>query len=125
VVFRSLQPDDRARGEPRVVKADAQEVEAEFRGVFSSMESAFQNIFELLSYTSTMIFFRPEDFQYPVMISLSMVFASNFCYTIYVRKRRGHLLHPEKLCGCGKREDRSDYIPLTEGPGGQASPLLP
>ncbi|BEJ11544.1 hypothetical protein CspHIS471_0200040 [Cutaneotrichosporon sp. HIS471] len=89
------------------------EVEAEFRGVFSSMESAFQNAFELLSYTSTMIFFRPGDFKYPVMISLSMVFASNFCYSVYVRRRRGHLLHPEKLCGCGKRgEAHGTYIAL-------------
>ncbi|BEI88643.1 uncharacterized protein CcaverHIS019_0200050 [Cutaneotrichosporon cavernicola] len=90
-----------------------EQVEAEFRGVFSSMESAVQHVFELLSYTSTMIFFRPEDFKYPAMISLSMVFASNFCYSVYVRRRRGHFFHPEKLCGCGRRgEAHGTYIAL-------------
>lgn len=87
---------------------DIQEVEAQFRGVFSSMESAFQNLFELLLYGSTIVFSRPDQFKYPTLISLLMVVASNFCYTIYVRKRRGHLLHPEKLCGCGLR-DRHGY----------------
>ncbi|CAK9783110.1 hypothetical protein CC85DRAFT_284138 [Cutaneotrichosporon oleaginosum] len=91
------------------------DVEAESRGVFSSMESAFQNAFELLSYASTIVFFRPEQFKYPTMISLMMVFGSNFCYSIYVRRRRGHLFHPEKLCGCVKRDEFHPYVALPDG----------
>lgn len=88
-----------------LISLTPQEVEPEFRGVFSSMESAFQNVFELLLFGSTIIFSRPNQFKYPALMSVLMVFASNFCYTIYVRRRRGHLLHPEKLCGsCIKRE---------------------
>ncbi|KAK9792193.1 putative Ferroporti-1 [Seiridium cardinale] len=42
------------------------EVEADYRGTFSTVEAAFQNLFELFSYVTTIIFSRPDQFQWPV-----------------------------------------------------------
>ncbi|KAK9424218.1 putative Ferroporti-1 [Seiridium unicorne] len=42
------------------------EVEADHRGTFSTVEAAFQNLFELFSYVTTIIFSRPDQFQWPV-----------------------------------------------------------
>ncbi|KAH8686274.1 iron transporter [Ilyonectria robusta] len=74
-----------------------EEVEAESRGSFSSVEAAWQNAFELLSYFSTIVFFRPSQFFWPSFISGTAVTTASFAYTIYVYRRRGHLLHLEKL----------------------------
>jgi iron-regulated transporter 1 len=63
------------------------------RGAFSSTEASIQNLFELLSYLTTIIFSRPENFQYPVFVSASAVMAAGAIYAVFVRKRRGHLLH--------------------------------
>ena len=70
-----------------------QEVESDSRGAFSTVEASAQNFFELFSYASTIIFSRPDQFQWPVLISASAVVAAGGLYTAYVRKRRGHLLH--------------------------------
>ncbi|KAK8014145.1 Ferroporti-1 [Apiospora arundinis] len=93
------------------------DVEADIRGVFSSVEAAWQNGFELLSYALTMVFFRPEQFMIPALISIGAVAAASCCYTVFVYIRRGHLLHPEKLagaCGCWtvkeSRERLLDHI---------------
>ncbi|KAG6830995.1 hypothetical protein H0H92_013467 [Tricholoma furcatifolium] len=45
-----------------------EEVEPEFRGTFSSIEASVQNFFSLGSYASTMVFSRPEQFRYPVVL---------------------------------------------------------
>ncbi|KAH7125875.1 iron transporter [Dactylonectria macrodidyma] len=74
-----------------------EEVEAESRGSFSSVEAAWQNAFELLSYFSTIVFFRPSQFFWPSMISCTAVTTASFAYTFYVYLRRGHLLHLEKI----------------------------
>ncbi|ODN74781.1 hypothetical protein L202_07101 [Cryptococcus amylolentus CBS 6039] len=83
-----------------------EEVEPEVRGIFSSIESAWQNAFELLSYTSTIIFFRPDQFHYPVWLSVGAVATAVLLFSNFVWHRRGHLLHPEKMagiCGCHER----------------------
>ncbi|PNS19937.1 hypothetical protein CAC42_7904 [Sphaceloma murrayae] len=46
-----------------------EEVEAEGRGRFSSIEASFQNLFELFAFATTIIFSRPEQFKYPAAIS--------------------------------------------------------
>ncbi|RSM15094.1 hypothetical protein CDV31_005175 [Fusarium ambrosium] len=74
-------------------------VEAESRGAFSSVEAAWQNAFELLSYASTILFYRPNEFKWPSLLSLAAVTAASVAYTIYVYRRRGHLLHLELLTG--------------------------
>ncbi|GKT66957.1 iron-regulated transporter [Colletotrichum tofieldiae] len=73
------------------------EVEAENRGRFSTIEAAWQNAFELLSYVSTIIFFRPAKFNWPALISVMAVSSASLAYTTYVGRKRGHLIHFEKL----------------------------
>ncbi|TFB00929.1 Solute carrier family 40 member 1 [Trichoderma ghanense] len=70
-----------------------EEVEAEHRGVFSSVEAAFQNGFELLAYASTIAFSRPQEFKWPSLISALAVASASGAYATFVRLRRGHLLH--------------------------------
>ncbi|KAJ3994737.1 iron-regulated transporter [Lentinula boryana] len=69
------------------------EVEAEIRGSFSSVEAVWQNMFELCAFTSTIIFSKPEQFRWPVMMSLLAVSLAGMLYASFVRLRRGHLLH--------------------------------
>ena len=70
-----------------------QEVEASHRGTFSTVEAAFQNLAELLSFATTMIFARPDQFKWPTLISAVSVYAAGGLYTLFVRRRRGHLFH--------------------------------
>ncbi len=81
-----------------------QEVEVDHRGTFSTAEAAFQNLFEILSYTTTVIFSRPDQFQWPVIISVIAVYLAGGLYTSFVRKRRGHLFHAP-ACACPKPDD--------------------
>ena len=62
---------------------------------------ALQNVFELLSFASTIVFPRPSQFRVPVVISFGAIVVSACCFAGYVRKERGHLLHMSK---CIKRE---------------------
>ncbi|RMZ92510.1 hypothetical protein DV736_g253, partial [Chaetothyriales sp. CBS 134916] len=60
-----------------------EEVEPPHRGAFSSVEAAFQNAFELLSYACTVYFARPTQFRWPALISLVAVYTAgavhSFC----------------------------------------------
>ena len=73
------------------------QVSHEHRGAFSTMEASFQNLFELLSYVTTIIFSRPDQFKWPTIISTAAVYAAGGLYTYYVRRQRGHLLHFDNL----------------------------
>jgi solute carrier family 40 (iron-regulated transporter), member 1 len=73
-----------------------QEVEADLRGSFSSQEFAFQNIFEMLAFASTVVFAKPEQFKYPATISAGAVGLAGILYAAFVRMRRGHLVHLSK-----------------------------
>ena len=84
-------------------------------GSFSTMESALQNVFELLSYASTIVWSQPEQFRYPVVMSCCAVACAAILYAQYVRQRRGHLLHlgpcmdvkMEELSNSDDQSDRS------------------
>jgi len=67
---------------------------------------ALQNVFELLSFATTIIFPRPEQFKYPVLISYGAIVLAVICFAGYVRKERGHLLHLSKLCYGGDKMQR-------------------
>jgi len=84
-----------------LVQEDAPEAS---RGSFSAIEMSLQNFFELLSFATTMIFYRPEDFKYPVYISAGAVALSAACFAGFVRQKRGHLLHTSK---CLRRMGKS------------------
>ncbi|TQW12191.1 iron-regulated transporter [Cordyceps javanica] len=64
------------------------------RGAFSSVEASFQNLFELLSFATTIVFSRPEQFHWPLVISIAAVYIAGGLYAFFVRHRRGHLFHP-------------------------------
>lgn len=83
-----------------------EEVEPELRGTFSSQEFAFQNTFEMLSFASTIVFARPEQFKYPATISAAAVAVAGVLYAAFVRMRRGHLVH---LSNCMDRNHRKKH----------------
>jgi iron-regulated transporter 1 len=80
------------------------EVEADVRGTFSSLEASCQNIFEMLAFLSTVIFPQPEQFKIPAAISAGAVASAALLFAYFVRKRRGHLLHASR---CLKRYQNS------------------
>merc|ERR1712000_300326 len=86
-----------------------EEVEADIRGAISSVEAVWQNAFELISYASTIVFSRPEQFKWPALISVVAVTMASSAYTLYVRVKRGHLIHLDmvmKLVGSKKGKQR-------------------
>ncbi|CAK4031549.1 Ferriportin iron efflux transporter [Lecanosticta acicola] len=80
-----------------------EEVESEHRGTFSSQEFALQNIFEMLAFASTIMFPRPDQFRYPATISAAAVTLAGVLYALFVRSRRGHLVH---FSSCADRHGR-------------------
>ncbi|KDN70432.1 putative iron transporter [Colletotrichum sublineola] len=74
-----------------------EEVEAESRGRFSTIEAAWQSVFEILSYLTTIVFFRPAQFKWPASVSVMAVTSASLAYTTYVARKRGHLIHYEKF----------------------------
>ncbi|KAE8320794.1 Ferroporti-1 [Aspergillus sergii] len=71
-------------------------VEAENRGNFSSIEAAWQNAFEIGSFISTIVFSRPDQFEWPALISVIATCLAGILYTVFVRMQRGHLIHVPK-----------------------------
>lgn len=65
------------------------------------MEASWQNVFELCSYTMTIVLSSPDQFKWPASTSVLAAMAAWALYTRFVVARRGHLLHwpaclPEK-----------------------------
>ncbi|KAH6642848.1 hypothetical protein C7974DRAFT_386263 [Boeremia exigua] len=94
-----------------LVQEDAPEAT---RGSFSAIEMSLQNFFELLSFATTMIFYRPEDFKYPVYISAGAVALSAACFAAFVRQKRGHLLHTSKCLKRAGKSGRYQILPTIE-----------
>ena len=101
-----------------------QEVEAGARGSFSSAEVSLQNLFELGSYATTVGFSRPNQFRYPALMSAVAVQVAAMLFALFVRQRRGHLLH---VSNCVKKQKRQPTDWEEEGQDrrtGGAIPLL-
>ncbi|KAI7720498.1 putative Ferriportin iron efflux transporter [Hortaea werneckii] len=92
-----------------------EEVEPEMRGTFSSQEFALQNAFEMLAFLSTIVFPRPEQFKYPAAISAFAVATACVLYAIFVRARRGHLLHLSK-CMDSTHRKKAHWTALEHDP---------
>lgn len=88
-----------------------QAVESDQRGSFSAMEASVQSTFELLSFASTAIFARPDQFKIPAAISAAAVVLAGLMYAFFVRQRRGHLFHASK---CMQRKGRPTWQPLAQ-----------
>jgi len=80
---------------------NVQEVEPENRGAFSSTEASWHNTFELLSYATTIFFSRPEQFQWPVLMSFIAVFTSCNLFAAFVKVRA--------KCFGGKWDERVEF----------------
>ncbi|KAF1971671.1 hypothetical protein BU23DRAFT_569829 [Bimuria novae-zelandiae CBS 107.79] len=76
-----------------LVQEDAPEAT---RGSFSAIEASLQNLFELCSFATTMVWAKPEEFKWPVWVSGSVVAVSAACFAAFVRGKRGHLLHTSR-----------------------------
>ncbi|KAF2638274.1 iron transporter [Massarina eburnea CBS 473.64] len=83
------------------------------RGSFSAIEASVQSFFELLSYATTMVFAKPEQFKYPVYISAGAISISAICFASFVRQKRGHLLHTSR-CLERKAKGRYEILPTIE-----------
>lgn len=84
-----------------------QTVEEHVRARFSATEMALQNILGMLSLASIIVFSRPEQLQYAVMISSGAVAVAAVCFVAYMRKEREHLLHQSKCLGGEKAACRA------------------
>lgn len=91
-----------------------QEIEPEHRGSFSSVEASLQNAFEMCSFVATAIFYRPEQFRWPLLSSYAAVLTAAILYSAFVRSRRGHLLHLSDCIHTKRRQlpRRSEYSSL-------------
>lgn len=84
-----------------------QDVEPSHRGSFSAVEAAWQNVFEICSFISTIIFSRPEQFKYPTLLSVIAVVIAGALYTTFVYLRRGHLVHLPHFSWSSEAKQRS------------------
>ncbi|KAF4200185.1 hypothetical protein CNMCM8927_003821 [Aspergillus lentulus] len=77
-------------------------VEEDARGRFSSTEMGVQNVFEMLSFATTIVFPLPEQFRYPVFISYGAIALAGICFATYAPPRARGLGRsgPRRRSGC-------------------------
>ncbi|KAL2177185.1 Ferroporti-1 [Thermothelomyces heterothallicus CBS 202.75] len=75
------------------------EVQGDRRGIFSTIETSFQNVFDMLAWALTIIWPKPASFQWPVLISFAAVYIAGGLYASFLRRRRGHFLHAPSCLG--------------------------
>ncbi|GIJ99804.1 hypothetical protein Aspvir_003807 [Aspergillus viridinutans] len=77
-------------------------VEEDARGRFSSTEMGVQNVFEMLSFATTIVFPLPEQFKYPVFISYGAIALAAICFAAYAppRARGQGRSGPRRRSGC-------------------------
>lgn len=89
-----------------LVQEDAPEAS---RGSFSAVEASLQNLFELCSFATTMVWAKPGDFKWPVRVSGMVVAVAAMCFAAFVRGKRGHLLHTSRCLE--KRSGKYSVLP--------------
>ncbi|KAF7166419.1 hypothetical protein CNMCM6106_002216 [Aspergillus hiratsukae] len=77
-------------------------IEEDARGRFSSTEMGVQNVFEMLSFATTIVFPLPEQFKYPVFISYGAIALAAICFAAYAPPRARGLGRsgPRRRSGC-------------------------
>ena len=75
------------------------------------MEASIQNTFELGSYAMTVMFAKPAEFKYPVVVSAVAVSLAAGLFAGFVRRRRGHIVHTPACFGMMsvKRRAEEEY----------------
>lgn len=82
-------------------------VPATSRSTFSGVENSLVSFFELGNYVAALALSKPEHFRWLAAGSVGVVAVSTVAYAVWVRGRRGHLVHWERVgakCGCGRKE---------------------
>ncbi|KAI5862711.1 hypothetical protein GGS23DRAFT_571444 [Durotheca rogersii] len=74
-------------------------VPARQRSLFAGAEASVVNVFELLGAGAAIAFPHPGQYRGLALASLASVLAAWLMYAAWVRRRRGHLVHWEKLAG--------------------------
>lgn len=69
----------------------------ETRGHRTALQISLQNMAELAKYGLTIGLSAPSQFRYVALVSVLAVLAGALCYSAYVRRERGHLLHLDRL----------------------------
>ncbi|EGZ73985.1 hypothetical protein NEUTE2DRAFT_166054 [Neurospora tetrasperma FGSC 2509] len=62
------------------------EVEDDRRGIFSSVEASFQNLFDMFAWALTIIWPNPNSFQWPIVISVTAVYAAGGLFAHFLRR---------------------------------------
>lgn len=83
-----------------------EEVNEQSRGAFSTVEASLQNLLELFSYVTTIIFSKADQFQWPTIISIIAVYTAGATYAVFVRRRRGHLMPLRRWIKAQLRDNR-------------------
>ncbi|GAA5950123.1 hypothetical protein JCM3765_004204 [Sporobolomyces pararoseus] len=63
------------------------------KNTIMALQFSLQNVLDLIKYVVTIIFNKPSEFKWAVVISFASVVLGALCYLVYVRKERGHLIH--------------------------------
>ncbi|KAK9456732.1 Ferroporti-1 [Dipodascopsis uninucleata] len=69
-----------------VQKVRQSEVNTDVLPAFTGIETCFRNVFHLSIYVTTMVFASPKEFQYPVLLSMSVVSVGAFLYLIRIAR---------------------------------------
>ncbi|XP_063964542.1 solute carrier family 40 protein member 1-like [Lytechinus pictus] len=72
------------------------------RGVFNGVQRALECCFDMIHFTLVIVLPCPETFGYLVITSILFVSIGACNYMVYSYKRRGHLVHMEKIAPCLK-----------------------
>ncbi|KAH8663143.1 Ferroporti-1, partial [Tricladium varicosporioides] len=75
---------------------------------FTGVEYSFNSFFELLQNVITIVLWKPEQFKWIALLSLCAVGVSTVMYAGWVWWMRGHLVHWERLPGCGGKCGRGE-----------------
>ncbi|GAA5931985.1 uncharacterized protein JCM15063_001092 [Sporobolomyces koalae] len=67
------------------------------KNTIMALQFSLQNLLDLVKYVVTIIFDKPSEFKWAVVISYVSVCLGALCYLIYVRQERGHLIHLERF----------------------------
>jgi len=62
---------------------------------------------------STIVFSKPAEFKYPASISAGAMITAGVLYAVFVRQRRGHLVHLSD-CMKGKHETEQSWVELAQ-----------
>ncbi|KAJ7923457.1 Ferroporti-1 [Mycena leptocephala] len=64
------------------------------RNKLTALQFSMQSGADLLKYVLTMILSRPADFRWAGLVSFMSVSSGAMVYLVYLKKERGHILHP-------------------------------